>query len=108
MAASIRQLTIEDYDDIMRVWEIAGLPIKPLGRESRKYFTREMSNPNVAVFGIFVDDRMLAVGLANWDGRRGWINRVAVDPDHRGMGLGGRMIKVCEAWLKAQGLFLCK
>ena len=103
MAENIRKLTIDDYDDIIRVWSDSGLPTRPQGRENREVFAREMADPNVAVFGFFENDRMLAVGIANWDGRRGWINRVAVDPDSRGRGLGGMMIRECENFLKEKG-----
>ena len=71
VAENIRKLTIDDYDDIIRVWADSGLPTRPQGRESREIFAREMADPNVEVFGFYEDDRMLAVGIANWDGRRG-------------------------------------
>ncbi len=103
MSETIRRLTIDDFDDIMRVWSDSGLPIRPDGRERRETFAKEIALPQVAVFGLLEDGRMLAVGIANWDGRRGWINRVAVDPDHRGRGLAGKIIRECEAFLKDCG-----
>jgi GNAT superfamily N-acetyltransferase len=103
MASDIRRLGIEHYDDIIRLWADAGLPTRPRGRESRERFGREMANPGVAVFGLYERDRLVAVGIANWDGRRGWINRVAVDPDHRGRRLGGQIIRACEDFLQSCG-----
>lgn len=103
MAKEIMRLTMDDFDDILRVWNDAGLPFKPRGRESREQFALEIDSPQCAVFGLFEDDRMLAVGIANWDGRRGWINRVAVDPDRRGEGLAGIIIRECEDFLHASG-----
>jgi GNAT superfamily N-acetyltransferase len=96
-------LTIDDYDEILRVWSDAGLPIRIHGRESREQLAKEIAGPNCAAFGLFDNDRMLAVGIANWDGRRGWINRVAVDPDSRGRRLASKIIRECEAFLRACG-----
>jgi len=103
MAAEIKTLTIDDFDDILRVWADAGLPIKLHGRESREQLARELAASHVAAFGLYENHRMVAVGLANWDGRRGWVNRVAVDPDCRGRGLAGLIIRECEAFLREQG-----
>jgi L-amino acid N-acyltransferase YncA len=103
MSAEIKRLTIDYFDDILRIWDIAGLPIKPRGRESREQFAVEIASPHCAVYGLFENDRMLAVGIANWDGRRGWVNRVAVDPDRRGEGLAGVIIRECESFLRSCG-----
>lgn len=103
MDSDIRRLTIDDYDEIIRVWADAGLSTRPNGRESREKFAIEMADPNVAVFGLYENDRMIGVGIANWDGRRGWINRVAVDPDERGRGLGVQLIRACEEFLVSRG-----
>ena len=103
MAIEIKPLTGEDYDDIIRVWSDAGLPFKPHGRESREKLGAELAAPQCAGFGLYEDGRMVAVGIANWDGRRGWINRVAVDPDCRGRKLAGQVIRECEAFLHECG-----
>jgi GNAT superfamily N-acetyltransferase len=103
MELTIRRLTIDDYDDIIRVWSDAGLPHKPKGRDSRGMMTKEMAHPSVAYFGLFEDVLLIGVGLANFDGRRGWINRVAIDPDRRGIGLAGRLIDACEEFLRSIG-----
>jgi len=108
MARSIRQLMADDYDDIIQLWADAGLPYKLLGRDSRERISFEMALDHCAFYGLFEDDRMLAVGIANFDGRRGWVNRVAVNPDFRGMNLAGEIIRECEEFLKGKGaLVIC-
>jgi len=94
-----KTLTIGDYDRIISLWGRAGLPFKPNGRDSREMIAAEMSRDYCSFFGFFQDNEMLVVGIASYDGRRGWINRVAVDPDYRGAGLGGRMIEECEKFI---------
>lgn len=103
MAREIRKLSIENFDEILRVWSFAGLPFKPRGRDSREMMAKEMVNPNCAFFGLFDGDKMVAVVIANFDGRRGWINRLAVDPDYRGQGLAKELIEQSEQFLKSVG-----
>ncbi len=108
MELAIKELSIADYDDIIRVWSIAGLPFKPKGRESRPVMEKEMANPNCAYYGLFSGEAMIGVVIANFDGRRGWINRLAIDPDYRGQNLGGKLIARGEEFLRAAGaLVLC-
>ncbi len=103
MADNIKQLTIEHYDDIIRIWADAGLPWRPQGRDAREKIAREITRDDTVFLGLFENRRMIAAGMAIYDGRKGWINRVAVDPDHRGRGLGGKMIAACERFLKQRG-----
>ena len=108
MKPIIRRLTIEDYDNILKVWSDAGLPFRPRGRDSRDRIAVEMTNPDCAFFGMFDNDNMIGVGIANWDGRRGWVNRVAIDPEYRGRGLAGEIIRECEIFLESLGaLIIC-
>ncbi|MDH4034907.1 MAG: GNAT family N-acetyltransferase, partial [candidate division Zixibacteria bacterium] len=103
MDRELRRLTADDYHDIIRVWADAGLPYRPQGRDHRDRIAIEIAREDTAFFGLFENDRMLAVGLATFDGRKGWINRVAVDPDRRGEGFGGEIIKALEQFLRARG-----
>lgn len=103
MTKEIKLLTIEDYDDIIRVWSDAGLPFVPKGRDSRERLGLEMSREDTAFYGLFIDDRMIGTVIANYDGRRGWINHLAIDPEYRGIGFGGDLIEAAEAFLKERG-----
>jgi GNAT superfamily N-acetyltransferase len=42
--------------------------------------------------------------LATHDGRKGWINRLAVDAASRRRGIGARLVGAAEAWLDAEGM----
>lgn len=103
MPAEIRRLTIDDYNDILRVWADAGLEHRPLGRDSRAMIAKEMHFPGAAYFGYFDNGWMIGTVIANFDGRRGWINRLAVDPDCRGRGIGGELIREGENFLRSVG-----
>ncbi len=103
MTKIVRRLTIDDYDDMLHVWATSGLPFKPHGRESRDNIEREIAHPTCAFFGTFIDDKMIGVVIAQFDGRRGWINRLAIDPDFRGQRLAGELIAECEKYLDQFG-----
>jgi ribosomal protein S18 acetylase RimI-like enzyme len=103
MDKRIRRLTIDDYDEMIRVWSISGLPFRPDGRESRPMIEAEIARDHVAFYGVFDGDRMVGLSIAQYDGRRGWINRLAVDPDYRGRGLALELIVECEAFLDRYG-----
>ncbi len=103
MDKRFRRLTIDDYDGMIRVWNAAGLPIRPNGRESRTMIAAEISRDHCAFFGVFDSDRMVGVTIAQYDGRRAWINRLAVDPDYRGKGLALDLIEKCETFLDQYG-----
>ena len=103
MSVILKRLSIDDYEEIVKLWADAGLPYKPKGRDSRTMMAKEMHQESVAYFGLYEENNLLAVGIANYDGRRGWINRVAVDPDKRGHGLAGLIIEECEKFMRAKG-----
>ena len=103
MSPRIRKLSIADYDEIICLWADAGLTYKPQGRDSRASMTKEMALDGVAYFGYYENNQLIGVGLANYDGRRGWINRLAVHPDFRGKRIAGELIAECEKFLKSKG-----
>lgn len=103
MPRELRKLTIDDYESLLNLWGDAGLTYRPLGRDARERIEREMRRPDTGFFGIFEGARMIAAGLATFDGRKGWINRVAVHPDFRRQGLAAEIITECERFLDSRG-----
>lgn len=55
------------------------------------------------VLGAYVGRRLVGTVIATDDGRKGWINRLAVDPDHRGQGTGGHLLAAAEEALARRG-----
>jgi ribosomal protein S18 acetylase RimI-like enzyme len=96
----------DDYDRIMELWAAGGLPLKPQGRDSRENIGRQIALP-MALFLVAEEGeggRVVGTVLATHDGRKGWINRVAVDAGSRRKGLGARLVREAESWLEAQGM----
>ena len=99
-----RPFAIEDHAALLALWRKADLHHKPTGRDSRESMAAEAKRPYVHILLALDGDRLVGSVVASHDGRRGWINRLAVHPDWRGQGLAADLIDRAEAWLKDQGL----
>lgn len=97
-------LSAGDYDAVRALWEAAGLPIRPTGRDSREAFAQQLERGTQTAIGLEQGGRLVGVVLATHDGRKGWINRLAVDPAARRQGAGQRLVAEAERVLKAQGM----
>jgi len=103
MVRELRKLTMDDYDALVNLWGDTGLSYRPLGRDRKERIALEMQREDTAFLGIFDGNRLVASGLATYDGRKGWINRIAVHPDLRRRGLGKEMVAACERFLESVG-----
>lgn len=104
---TIRRLRPSDYDELLSVWKSSGLPARPKGRDSRKELTRQMGLGTSIYLKVVEEEggkeRMVAVGLGTHDGRKGWINRLAVLPAHQRRGLGRRLVEELEKRFRKMG-----
>jgi ribosomal protein S18 acetylase RimI-like enzyme len=102
----IEAFRIEDYDRVMALWAAGVLPLKPRGRDSRENIARQIELPNVRflVGRVEPGGRLIGTVLATHDGRKGWINRLAVDASMRRRGIGAELVRAAEAWLEAEGM----
>jgi ribosomal protein S18 acetylase RimI-like enzyme len=99
----LRPLRIGDYQNIIECWIRSELPIKIKGRERRESIEKEMQNTGVLFIGAFEGEKLVGSAIANYDGRRGWINRLAILPEYRKRGLASALISKAERFLKSKG-----
>ena len=100
----LRRLTVEDHAAILALWQRAGLhSLRPQGRDSRQALADQLAQGQV-VLGLEEDGKLVACVLITDDTRKGWINRLAVDPKYRRQGLGARLIAEAENELRKRGV----
>jgi ribosomal protein S18 acetylase RimI-like enzyme len=104
MAHRIRELRPEDHDDLIRLWEAAELDHRPRGRDRREGIERELAQPT-SVFLVWEEDgRLIGAVLGTHDGRKGWVNRLAVLPDRRREGIGEALVRAAETRFESLGI----
>ena len=94
----IRQFEWADYEAVAAVWAAAGRDVVPRAELQAK-LTRD---PEL----FLVAERqgeVVAVVMGTYDGRRGWILRLAVHPAHRRHGIATRLVHELESRLTAMG-----
>lgn len=103
-SVEIRKLTIKDYDVIVKLWERAGLPYKPKGKDSKDMTEKQMQKFSDFFLGAFDKKRLMGVVIGSYESRmKGWINRLAVDPEFQRQGIAQRLIEKAEEALKRHG-----
>jgi len=100
---SFRTLTAEDYDLIMDLWNEAGLSYRPHGRDSMEHITREISEGTAVFLSAYEGEKPVGIVLLTDDGRKGWINRLAVLPEYRRRGIGLALIAEAERIFRIKG-----
>ncbi len=100
----IRRLTINDYEEMVKLWIKAKLPFKPKGRDAQEAIATQMKTNPEFFLGAFEDNRLIGTVIISSDLRKGWINRLAVDPDFRTRGIAKALIAESEKTLRRHGI----
>ena len=101
---TIRTITPDDYDSLVELWSVSGLEFQIRGRESREAILRHLKQFPGLSFVAIADGQLVGTVLGTHDGRKGWINRLAVRPDFRSRGVEAALVKACDAAIRAEGM----
>ncbi len=106
MDVKICEVGVAAYDQIISLWQEAGLSYRPHGRDSREAFAAQLSSGCQHVLAAFLPGgtQMVGVIVITDDSRKGWLNRIAVAPAYRRRGLAKQLISAAEALLRAKGI----
>ncbi len=99
----LRLLTVEDYDALLALWNRAGLAHRPEGRDSKASIIAQMRRDPEMFLGAFREKLLVGSVIASFDGRKGWVNRLAVDPRERRKGVAKLLIERAEMVLRERG-----
>jgi ribosomal protein S18 acetylase RimI-like enzyme len=101
----VRQLGLDDYDELMALWQRAGLhSLRPKGRDSRAALADQLASGVQTMLGLEIDGQLVGAVVTTHDSRKGWINRLVVDLEHRRRGYASRLIEQAEHVLREQGM----
>jgi len=82
----IEKFKIEYYDEVVGLWRKAGVEI--VSSDTIDEVTRVLNrNPDLFLIGK-LHEKVIAVVIGAFDGRRGYVHHLAVDPDYQKMGYG--------------------
>jgi ribosomal protein S18 acetylase RimI-like enzyme len=97
----IRAFVEADEASVIALWQRCGL-LRPWN-DPRKDIARKLRVQRELFLVGEIDSRIVAAVMAGYEGHRGWVNYLAVDPDLRGSGLGRQMMAEAEQRLVALG-----
>ena len=97
----IREYSTEDFADVTSLWTRSGLHVGPSDTKAELERTRRR-DPDLF---LVAESRGSIAGavLGRFDGRRGWIHHLAVDPSQRSRGTGRLLVEELEKRLVAKG-----
>jgi hypothetical protein len=67
----IRKLTINDYEEIMKLWSRAKLPFRPKGRDSKEAMAAQMEADPEFFLGAFENNSLVGTVIISCDTRKG-------------------------------------
>ena len=97
----IREFTIDDYPTVRDLWQTAGLNLRP-GDDLEDVKLKLQRDPDLFLVAE-EGERIVGSVIGGWDGRRGWIYHLAVNPERQRKGIGMGLVREVEKRLVAKG-----
>lgn len=98
---TIRPYLPTDEETVIRLWHDCGL-IAPQNHPRRDIERKMQVSPEWFLVGE-VEGKLVASCMVGYEGHRGWINYLAVHPDHQRSGLARQLMQHAENLLRAVG-----
>ena len=97
----IRPFNLQDEEGIIELWHKCNL-IRPQNDPKLDIKRKLKADPELFLVGL-VAGKIVASVMGGYDGHRGWINYLAVDPEHWRKGLGKQMMLAVEEKIRFKG-----
>ena len=106
MSIAIRDMDIEDYESVYRMWQsVEGIGLSDAdSKEGIKRFLER--NPGLS-FVATDGEQIVGAALCGHDGRRGYIHHLAVVNAYRKQGIGKSLVGRCMYALMRIGIAKC-
>jgi len=86
----IQKFSEEYYEEVVRLWRDAGISVGSSDTKE-EVITMLYYNPDLCLVGI-INNKVIAVVMGGFDGRRGYVHHLAVNPDYQTRGYGRKII----------------
>ncbi len=97
----IRSYEHADQDGVVELWHRCSLVV-PWNDPVKDIEAKLKIQSELFLVGIY-DGKIVASAMVGYDGHRGWINYLAVDPDFQRKGFGRRIMEKAEDELRKLG-----
>lgn len=98
----VRAYKEADHDQVVALWRTA-FPDAPARNDPVRDIARKLAVQPELFLVASVDRRVVGTVMAGFDGHRGWVHLVAVDPHHRRRGVGTALMRRAEELLDGMG-----
>ena len=106
MSVLIQEMTIQDYDKVRALWqESEGIELSEV--DSKDDIARFLERDPGLSFVARDNGQLVGVALCSHDGRRGYIDQLAVRKSHRRQGIGKELVVRCLYNLMRIGIHKC-
>jgi ribosomal protein S18 acetylase RimI-like enzyme len=97
----IRAFTLQDEEAVVSLWSRCGL-VRPQNDPHKDIRRKLTVRPDLFLVGV-IDHQVVGTVMAGFEGHRGWLNYLAVDPAHQRKGLASALVAAAEALLRESG-----
>ena len=97
----IRPFTIEDEKAVIELWQKCDL-VRSWNNPRADIVRKLKVNPELFVVGV-LDGKIIAAAMGGYEGHRGWVNYLAIDPSYQRKGFGRQIMQDIEKRLLALG-----
>jgi len=97
----IRSFQAADETAVIALWQQCGL-VRPWNDPHKDIQRKLAVRPDLFLVGE-LEGRVVACVMAGYEGHRGWLNYLAVAPEHQRRGLARAIVAEAERLLKAAG-----
>ena len=97
----IRSFEDDDGDAVVELWSRCGL-LRPWNNPHKDIERKRRVQRNLFLIGT-IEEKVVGSVMVGYDGHRGWINYLAVDPAHQRSGLGRALMDAAEQQLRRIG-----
>ena len=100
-ALQLRPFEEGDRQAVIRLWRACDL-VKPQNDPGKDIDRKLQVDRDLFLVGLLGDELVASV-MGGYEGHRGWVNYLAVDPAHREQGLGRQLMVAIETMLHERG-----